>query len=80
MKQAKIIQVGLTNLDKIKLDQKKPVDFTPEEAIFLLVEVYLSKMKYSILRQVLKQKNINVLPSHDKLIEERSSDFLLLLK
>ena len=47
MKQAKIIQVGLTNPEKIELDQQKPIEFTPEEALSLLVELDLSKSKYS---------------------------------
>ena len=47
-----------------------PVYFTPEEALTLLVELNLSKIKYHILRQALKQKNIDVLPSYNISIEE----------
>ena len=75
MKQAKIIQVCLKNPDKIELVQKRPDGFIPDEALSLLVELNLSKIKYGILRQVLKQKNINVFPSNNLLIEEKTKCF-----
>ena len=51
MERAKV--VGLTNYNKIKLDQQKPVDFTLEEALTLMVEINFSKIKYSIFREAL---------------------------
>ena len=53
MKHAKIFQVGQTNHDKIVLDQQKPVGFTSEKALSLLVELSLSKIEYGILKQAL---------------------------
>ena len=72
MKQAIIIQVHLSNPDKNKLDKYKPVGFTPEEVLPLLVELNQNKAKCDILRQESAQaKNLDIFPSNSLLIEEK---------
>ena len=68
-------QVGLSNSDKIELDQLKLVGFILEEALSLLLKLNLSKIKYCILRQALKQNNIYVFTSYNLLIEKKTKRF-----
>lgn len=54
--------------DSISTPQDQPRKFTPEEALSLFLDLGLSKEKYIVLRNELKKRKHDALPSYNKII------------
>ncbi|XP_046143145.1 uncharacterized protein LOC123988151 [Osmia bicornis bicornis] len=56
----------------IRTANHAPRKFTAEEALSLFLDLGLSKDKYTVLRNELKKRNHNALPSYNEIIQARS--------
>lgn len=61
---SKIRKVWIESKD----EDKKPENFTEDEALSLIAEAKLSKAQYLLIRSMLLTKNVDVLPSYDKVL------------
>lgn len=53
------------------LKEKPVVPFSPDEALNFIVEANLSKHQYTLIRLKAKEKNADIFPSYDKILEAK---------